>query len=93
VRPRYLAGHRHLTAPDPPHSGDGVTRGATQARGDDGGAGAGEASDARPAGGLQGFSQVHPRSANRAATCRMTCLIKAVEALEQGVTTRSSELD
>jgi hypothetical protein len=27
VRPRHVAGHRHLPAADPPHIGDGVRRG------------------------------------------------------------------
>jgi hypothetical protein len=48
VSQRYLAGHRHLAAPDQPHLGGGIWRGrgATRARGDDGGTGAGEASNA-----------------------------------------------
>ena len=39
----------------------GVMRGATRARGDDGGAGAGEAGDAMDARGLQRFGESHRR--------------------------------
>jgi hypothetical protein len=57
VRQRHLTWPRHLAAPDQPHIGDGVMRGAKRARSDDGGTGAGEASDAMDAGGFEGLHQ------------------------------------
>jgi hypothetical protein len=59
VRPRQVARPRHLAAPDPPHLGERVRRGATRPRGDQGGAGAGAASDARDARGVDRFGQGH----------------------------------
>jgi hypothetical protein len=61
VRQRHVARPRHLAAPDQPHSGDRVRRGATRARGDQGGAGAGAAGDTMEARGLEGFGQAHRR--------------------------------
>jgi hypothetical protein len=55
VRPRHVARQQRLAAPDQPHIGDGVMRGAKCARGDDGGTRAGEASDTVDARGLEGF--------------------------------------
>jgi hypothetical protein len=46
VRQRDFTRQWHLAAPDQPHIGDRVMRGATRLRGDQGGTGAGEASDA-----------------------------------------------
>jgi hypothetical protein len=54
VRQRHVARPRHLAAPDPPHIGERVRRGATRPRGDQGGAGAGAAGDAMDARGLEG---------------------------------------
>jgi hypothetical protein len=48
-----------LAAPDPPHSGDRVRWGAKRPRGDQGGAGAGAAGDAREARRLKGFGEAH----------------------------------
>jgi hypothetical protein len=53
VRQRHLAWHWHLAASDQPHLGDGVMRGTTRARSDDGGAGAGAAGDARDESGVE----------------------------------------
>jgi hypothetical protein len=59
MRQRYLARPRHLPAPDQPHLGDRVRRGATRPRGDQGGAGAGAAGDAMDARGLEGVGEAH----------------------------------
>jgi hypothetical protein len=57
VRPRPVARPRPLAAPDSPHRGDRVRRGATRPRGDQGGAGAGAAGDAREARRLAGVGE------------------------------------
>jgi hypothetical protein len=54
VRQGHLSWPWHLAAPDQPHIGDRVMRGATRPRGDQGGAGAGAAGDAMDARGLEG---------------------------------------
>ena len=59
VRQRHVARPRHLPPTDPPYIGDRVVRGATRPRGDQGGAGAGAAGDARDAGGVEGFGEGH----------------------------------
>jgi hypothetical protein len=57
VRQRHVARPRHLAAPDPPHIGERMRRGATRPRGDQCGAGAGAAGEAMEAGGLEGFGE------------------------------------
>ena len=54
---RYFPRHRHLAAADQADIGDGVVGGATGARGDSGGACAGEASAAVEARGLAGLGR------------------------------------
>jgi hypothetical protein len=67
MRQGPLARPWHLAAPDPPHVGDRVRRGATWPRGDQGGAGAGAAGHVMNTGGLEGFGgeamalEVEPR--------------------------------
>jgi hypothetical protein len=57
LRSRHFARHGHLAAADQSHSRDGVRRGTTPARSDDGGAAAGVAGDAMEARGLNGLRQ------------------------------------
>jgi hypothetical protein len=52
MRQGHLPQQGPLGAADHAHVGDGVMRGAERARGNDGGAPAGEAGDARDPGGL-----------------------------------------
>jgi hypothetical protein len=59
VRQGHLSWQWHLAAPDQPHIGDRVMRGAKRASGDDRGAGASETGDAVNARGLQRFGQTH----------------------------------
>jgi hypothetical protein len=61
VGPRPLARHGDLAPTDQPHIGHGMVGGATRPGGDDGGAGAGEADDARDTGGVEGLGQGHRR--------------------------------
>ena len=63
---RHVARQRHLAAPDQPHLGDRVVRGATRPPGDQGGAGAGEAGDAVDARRLESFGQGHSRASHLA---------------------------
>jgi hypothetical protein len=55
VRPRHLARHGHLAAPNPPDSGDGMMGSPTRARGDQGSAGACMAGDVVEVGGVKRF--------------------------------------
>jgi hypothetical protein len=61
VRQGHLPRHGPLAAADQAHIGDGVVGGSEGARGDDGGAVAGQAGDARDAGGLQRCRPAHRR--------------------------------
>jgi hypothetical protein len=61
VRQRYLAWHGHLAPTDQPDVRNGVVRSAKGARGDHGGADAGQASHAMDARGLQCFGQAQRR--------------------------------
>jgi hypothetical protein len=61
VRPRPLAGHRHVAPADQADIRDRVVRGAKWAAGDHSGAVTGEAGDAMDVGGLEGFGQAHRR--------------------------------
>jgi hypothetical protein len=61
VRPRHVPGQRHLAAAEQPDIRDSVMGGAKGARGDQGGAVAGEDGDAVDAGGFNGFGQGHRR--------------------------------
>jgi hypothetical protein len=61
VRQRHLPRQGHLAPTDQPHVRDRLRRGATRAGRDQRRAGAGEASDAVEARGLDGFGQAHGR--------------------------------
>jgi hypothetical protein len=61
VRQRPLARRGEVPAADPPHSRNRLRRGATRAGRDQRRAGAGEASDAVAARGLDGVGQAHRR--------------------------------
>jgi hypothetical protein len=61
VRPRHVAGHRHLAPTDPPDIEDRVMRGATEARRDARRAVAGVAGDARETRAVEGFGESHGR--------------------------------
>jgi hypothetical protein len=61
VRQRHVPRRRHLAAADQAYIGDGVMRGAKRAGRDQRRAGAGAASDAVEARGLEGLGQAHRR--------------------------------
>jgi hypothetical protein len=60
VDQQALSRQRHPATPDQPHLGDDARRGATRARDDARGAGAGVDGYAVDAGGLEGFGEVTP---------------------------------
>jgi hypothetical protein len=61
MRKRHFPWHQHLAPTDQPGIGDGVMRGATRARRDDGGADTGEANDVMEAGLIDGCGEGHRR--------------------------------
>jgi hypothetical protein len=88
VRPRHLARQGEVSAADPPHSRDGLRRGATWAGRGDGGAGAGAAGDAVDARGLEGFRESHRRQAGREPP-RQPRLPRPEKATEQAMMVRT----
>jgi hypothetical protein len=70
VRQRHLPRHGQLAAADQTHLGDGVVGGPEGARGDEGGASTGQASDARDAGGLPRVRPARRRQEEGEAMCQ-----------------------